>query len=87
MEQLEFFTVPNPCIGVCSTDEKGYCKGCMRNRDERFHWQKLTSAQQLYVIKLCRQRYRRKQQGAAKPSEPAKPQENPQQTLFPDEGV
>ncbi|WP_413284350.1 DUF1289 domain-containing protein [Vibrio sp. MA40-2] len=60
MEQLEFFSVPNPCVGVCSVDEKGYCNGCMRKREERFNWLDLTPAQQLHVIKLCRQRYRRK---------------------------
>ncbi|MGR4988371.1 DUF1289 domain-containing protein [Vibrio rotiferianus] len=60
MEQLEFFTVPSPCVGVCTSDEKGYCKGCMRKREERFNWLSFTPAQQLHVIKLCRQRYRRK---------------------------
>lgn len=59
-EQLEFFTVPSPCIGVCSIDEQGFCKGCMRKREERFGWLDMTPAQQLHVIKLCRQRYRRK---------------------------
>ncbi|ENN9904306.1 DUF1289 domain-containing protein, partial [Vibrio parahaemolyticus] len=52
MEQLEFFTVPSPCVGVCTSDEKGYCKGCMRKREERFNWLNLTPAQQLHVIKL-----------------------------------
>ncbi|WP_040890140.1 DUF1289 domain-containing protein [Vibrio ezurae] len=60
MEQLDFFDVPSPCIGVCSSDDKGYCKGCMRNREERFSWQTLSSAQKKHVIRLCRQRYRRK---------------------------
>ncbi|AXY02330.1 DUF1289 domain-containing protein [Vibrio alfacsensis] len=60
MEQLEFFNVPSPCVGVCTSDEKGYCKGCMRKREERFNWLSFTPAQQLHVIKLCRQRYRRK---------------------------
>jgi len=68
MEQLEFFIVPSPCIGVCSADEKGYCKGCMRKREERFNWLEFTPAHQLHVIKLCRQRYRRKlSQGNKKP--------------------
>ncbi|ENM5731125.1 DUF1289 domain-containing protein [Vibrio mimicus] len=61
MEQLEFFNIVSPCIGVCSVDEKGYCKGCLRKREERFNWLSMTPAQQLHVIKLCRQRYRRKQ--------------------------
>lgn len=64
MEQLEFFNIPSPCIGVCSVDEKGYCKGCLRNRDERFNWLNMTSGQKLHVIKLCRQRYRRRQSEA-----------------------
>lgn len=61
MEQLEFFSVPSPCIGVCRVDEKGYCKGCMRKRDERFNWLSLSPAQQRHIIKLCKQRYYRQQ--------------------------
>ncbi|MGF1755579.1 DUF1289 domain-containing protein [Vibrio makurazakiensis] len=60
MEQLEFFQVPSPCVGVCTVDNKGYCNGCMRKREERFNWLTMTPAQQLHVIKLCRQRYIRK---------------------------
>ncbi|PFG55956.1 hypothetical protein ATG66_2278 [Vibrio sp. ES.051] len=82
MEQLEFFTVPNPCVGICSVDEKGYCKGCMRKREERFNWLNYTPAQQLHVIKLCRQRYKRKVLvGKAKSGEPQE-DVSPQQTLF-----
>ncbi|MCF9121942.1 DUF1289 domain-containing protein [Vibrio parahaemolyticus] len=82
MEQLEFFTVPSPCVGVCTSDEKGYCKGCMRKREERFNWLNLTPAQQLHVIKLCRQRYRRKM--LAGKTKPGQLQDNssPQQDLF-----
>lgn len=60
MEQLEFFSVPSPCVGICSVDEKGYCQGCMRKREERFNWLNFTPAQQRYIIKLCKQRYYRK---------------------------
>ena len=82
MEQLEFFTVPSPCVGVCTSDEKGYCKGCMRKREERFNWLHFTPAQQLHVIKLCRQRYRRKV--LARKVETVLPQDDvsPQQDLF-----
>lgn len=38
MEQFEFFDIPSPCIGVCQTDARGYCKGCLRSREERFNW-------------------------------------------------
>ncbi|MFM2589603.1 DUF1289 domain-containing protein [Vibrio sp. TBV020] len=81
MEQLEFFTVPSPCVGVCTVDEKGYCQGCMRKREERFNWLNMTSAQQLHVIKLCRQRYIRKHR---KPPPELNDSQisNPQQDLF-----
>lgn len=62
MEQLEFFSVPNPCVGVCSVDNKGYCQGCMRKREERYQWLTFSPSQQRHIIKLCRQRYRRKMQ-------------------------
>tara|TARA_Y100001960_G_C14762797_1_gene875066 strand:- start:1273 stop:1521 length:249 start_codon:yes stop_codon:yes gene_type:complete len=82
MEQLEFFTVPSPCVGICTVDEKGYCRGCMRKREERFKWLEMTPAQQLHVIKLCRQRYLRKiRQGKTIDTEVIDP-ENPQQDLF-----
>ncbi|RJX70168.1 DUF1289 domain-containing protein [Vibrio sinensis] len=82
MEQLEFFSVPSPCVGVCSVDEKGYCKGCMRKREERYHWLSFSPSQQLHIIKLCRQRYRRKiQQGKTSTLEVEQPQ-NSQQDLF-----
>ncbi|GIU45668.1 DUF1289 domain-containing protein [Shewanella algidipiscicola] len=60
MEQLEFFAIPSPCIGVCQTDAKGYCKGCLRNRDERFNWLNFSDAQKYDVIRLCKQRKRRR---------------------------
>lgn len=66
MEQLDFFDVPSPCVGCCQVNNRGYCKGCYRSRDERFYWQQMTADQKIKVIKLCRQRYvrimRRKQQ-------------------------
>ncbi|RLV59162.1 DUF1289 domain-containing protein [Parashewanella curva] len=59
MEQLEFFEVPSPCINVCQSDSRGYCKGCFRSRDERFDWQKFDDAKKIDVIRLCKQRKRR----------------------------
>ncbi|QLE84419.1 MULTISPECIES: DUF1289 domain-containing protein [Shewanella] len=61
MEQLEFFDIPSPCIGICQTDAKGYCKGCLRNRDERFNWLHFSDAKKYDVIRLCKQRKRRRQ--------------------------
>ncbi|WP_221067678.1 DUF1289 domain-containing protein [Vibrio alfacsensis] len=82
MEQLEFFNVPSPCVGVCTSDEKGYCKGCMRKREERFNWLSFTPAQQLHVIKLCRQRYRRKVLAGKVKSQAPEETTSPQQDLF-----
>ncbi len=59
-EQLEFFPVPSPCRGICQADERGYCRGCLRSREERFGWQTMNDAQKQEVIRLCRQRLLRK---------------------------
>ncbi|MBY7972890.1 DUF1289 domain-containing protein [Vibrio fluvialis] len=82
MEQLEFFQVPSPCVGVCTVDDRGYCRGCMRKREERFRWLEMTPAEQLHVIQLCRQRYRRKVLAARKVAETEVEPNNPQQELF-----
>ncbi|MBY7815086.1 DUF1289 domain-containing protein [Vibrio fluvialis] len=82
MEQLEFFQVPSPCVGVCTVDDRGYCRGCMRKREERFRWLEMTPAEQLHVIQLCRQRYRRKVLAARKAAETEIKPNNPQQELF-----
>ncbi|MCL1149591.1 DUF1289 domain-containing protein [Shewanella ulleungensis] len=61
MEQLSFFAVPSPCIGVCQSDSRGYCVGCLRSRDERFNWMTFSELQKQDVIRLCLQRKRRRQ--------------------------
>ena len=61
--QLEFFDVPSPCVGVCQSDEKGCCLGCMRTREERQHWNAFTSDDKQKVIKRCIQRKKRKDKG------------------------
>lgn len=82
MEQLEFFVVPSPCIGVCTVDDKGYCNGCMRKREERFTWLQMTPTEQLHVINLCRQRYRRKMAKKKANVSQYNDDSDPQQTLF-----
>ncbi|MDO5640618.1 MAG: DUF1289 domain-containing protein [Neisseria sp.] len=52
MEQLEFFAIPSPCIGVCEANAKGYCKGCLRSREERLYWLQMTDTQKQQVIRL-----------------------------------
>ncbi|RUO32068.1 hypothetical protein CWE12_03510 [Aliidiomarina sedimenti] len=61
--QLELFHLPNPCIGVCESNSKGYCKGCLRSRSERFNWhQKSEQEQRLILNKLTQRRARLRQQ-------------------------
>ena len=56
MEQLEFFKIPNPCCGVCESNYRGYCKGCLRSREERLLWLRMSNTQKRYVLNLCRLR-------------------------------
>ncbi|WP_152086733.1 DUF1289 domain-containing protein [Pseudoalteromonas sp. A25] len=59
MEQIEIFEIPSPCKGICQVNNRGYCKGCYRSREERFAWNTLSNAQKRKVIVLCQQRYKR----------------------------
>lgn len=52
MNQPDFFPIPSPCIGVCEVNNKGYCKGCLRNRDERQYWQRMSDDQKHHVMRL-----------------------------------
>ena len=56
MEQLEFFNIPNPCRGVCESNYRGCCKGCLRSREERLLWLRMSDTQKRYVLHLCRLR-------------------------------
>jgi len=58
--QLEFFDVPSPCVGICQSDEKGHCLGCMRSREERQDWKTFNNDEKQKVIKRCIQRKNRK---------------------------
>jgi predicted Fe-S protein YdhL (DUF1289 family) len=57
--QLEFFDVPSPCVEVCQSNEKGYCLGCMRTREERKEWSHFDNDHKQKVIKRCIQRKKR----------------------------
>lgn len=78
MEQLEIFPLQSPCIGVCEVNNKGYCKGCLRNREERFNWLTMTPAQQQEVMRLCRDRKRRVEAARRKAREGDQPEPLPQ---------
>ncbi|WP_165088362.1 DUF1289 domain-containing protein [Neisseria yangbaofengii] len=52
MQQPDFFTIPSPCTGVCEANAKGYCKGCLRSREERLYWQQMSDDQKHQVMRL-----------------------------------
>jgi len=58
--QLEMFDIPNPCIGVCESGPRGYCKGCLRSREERFQWHEKPAAEKSRINKLLAQRRKRR---------------------------
>lgn len=68
-QQLEFFDIPSPCRGICQADERGFCRGCLRNREERFSWMQMSDMQKRDVLRLCRQRYLRQQRTEKQPED------------------
>lgn len=77
MEQLEIFPLQSPCIGVCELNNKGYCKGCLRSREERFNWLTMTPAEQQEVMRLCRGRKARVEAARRKAREAAEQPPSP----------
>ncbi|PID66853.1 MAG: hypothetical protein CR975_00975 [Gammaproteobacteria bacterium] len=59
MEQLELFPLKNPCIGVCESNNRGYCKGCLRSRTERQQWLVMSNLQKRHTLRLCYLRRRK----------------------------
>lgn len=53
MQQVELFPVPNPCVGICQSNAKGFCMGCLRSRTERQKWNEMMPAEKMRVIELC----------------------------------
>ncbi|WP_201617334.1 DUF1289 domain-containing protein [Psychrobacter immobilis] len=51
-QQFELFEIANPCIGVCTSNKKGYCFGCLRSRPERQLWLNMTNEQRREVLRL-----------------------------------
>ena len=51
-QQFELFEIANPCIGVCQSNKKGYCFGCLRSRPERQLWLSMTNEQRREVLRL-----------------------------------
>jgi len=84
MEQLEFFEIPSPCIGVCQVNNRGYCKGCYRSRDERVYWHQVDNAVKQQILKACASRKKRVLAKQRQKSMQVS-QENTQSSLLPPE--
>lgn len=63
-EQLPLWQVPNPCRGICEAGPRGFCKGCLRTRDERFNWHQKPAAEQSLILRRLGQRRARLRQAA-----------------------
>jgi hypothetical protein len=74
MQQLEFFDITSPCIGICQSGPNGYCLGCFRSRDERLHWINLDLEVKSKIVRACGIRRKRamlnKQEKAISKNEP-----------------
>lgn len=46
----------SPCMNICSLDETGHCRGCMRTRDEIAGWIRMNAEQQWAVVRACDER-------------------------------
>ncbi|MEX0624274.1 DUF1289 domain-containing protein [Saccharospirillum sp.] len=80
MKQLEFFDIPSPCIGVCESGARGYCRGCFRSRAERQYWFQADDEAKRLIIRACQVRKLRFERAKSSlTSEPSPPQE----ALFP----
>lgn len=76
MQQLEFFEIPSPCIGVCESGARGYCTGCFRSREERLHWLNVDDNTKRIIVSACN---RRKRAFLAKQNSPKNPDTHFQQ--------
>ncbi|MCL6416792.1 DUF1289 domain-containing protein [Aestuariirhabdus sp. Z084] len=64
-EQFELFDIDSPCRSICTTNNRGFCVGCLRSRDERFNWNQMTQTQRAEVMALCKRRRARIKQRMA----------------------
>lgn len=60
--QIELFDIDNPCIGVCKSNKKGFCFGCLRSRTERQLWLSMSMEQRREVLRLIIGRKQRLEQ-------------------------
>tara|TARA_R110000868_G_scaffold263506_1_gene522152 strand:+ start:31447 stop:31869 length:423 start_codon:yes stop_codon:yes gene_type:complete len=82
IDQGELFNIPNPCRGICTVNNKGFCKGCLRSRQERFHWNEFSNFQKQLIVNLCERRRLKLKAGQVQHVEDALPEYIPQGDLF-----
>lgn len=71
MDQPDFFDIPSPCVGVCRVNNRGFCVGCWRSRDERLMWLKLSDGEKHHVMRLIASRKTRIEAARAERRQPA----------------
>ena len=70
MPEPQFDAAPlSPCINVCTLDDRGLCRGCLRTVEEITRWTRLTPRQQWDVIAACTAR----RPAAGAPAVPVRP--------------
>lgn len=47
-----FRAVLSPCVGICSLDADGLCRGCLRTVDEIAAWSRMSDAERLHVMDI-----------------------------------
>ena len=82
MKQQDFFDIPSPCIGVCQSNLKGFCKGCLRSREERLYWLQMNEDQKHQVMRLISMRRKKLQQLVWERQNSQPETELPEQTSF-----
>ena len=60
--QIELFEIENPGVGVCQSNNKAYCFGCLRSRQERQLWLRMTNEERREVLRLIVGRRKRIEQ-------------------------
>ena len=56
LQQIEFFDIPCPCVGVCTSGPSGHCVGCFRSREERQHWFEIDNHTKYLITQACQRR-------------------------------
>ena len=59
---MKLFEIVNLYIGICRSNKKSYCFGCLRSRTERQLWLSMSTEQRREVLRLIVRRKQRIEQ-------------------------